>query len=164
MAIILASARPQPWRRMSPSTGKCIALEPTKRTEGFSSGRYLARRRTLAPPGAWRQSPGSIPADVFECASVDAATALKNYRESVTGARAGLKVGLPLQQGSNGLRRPFPAPGCCGHTEGWPTTSWAMAVCTVSPTVASNRVFCATGGSANDRCHGHTRLGLWRSS
>jgi putative transposase len=41
---------------------------------------------------AWR---GEVPADVFECASFDAATALKNYRESVTGARAGAKVGFP---------------------------------------------------------------------
>jgi putative transposase len=40
----------------------------------------------------WRDE---VPADVFECASVDAATALKNYRGSVTGARAGPKVGFP---------------------------------------------------------------------
>ncbi len=37
---------------------------------------------------AWRHE---VPADVFECASVDAVTALKNYRGSVTGA----KVGFP---------------------------------------------------------------------
>jgi putative transposase len=41
---------------------------------------------------AWRDE---VPADVFECASVDAATALKNYRESAIGARAGVKVGFP---------------------------------------------------------------------
>jgi putative transposase len=40
----------------------------------------------------WRDE---VPADVFECASVDAATALKNYRESAIGARAGVKVGFP---------------------------------------------------------------------
>jgi putative transposase len=41
---------------------------------------------------AWR---GEVPADVFECASVDAATALKNYSSSAIGARAGVKVGFP---------------------------------------------------------------------
>lgn len=41
---------------------------------------------------AWRSE---VPADVFECASVDAATALKNYSESVSGARSGIKVGFP---------------------------------------------------------------------
>ncbi|MGP8205761.1 MAG: RNA-guided endonuclease InsQ/TnpB family protein [Acidimicrobiales bacterium] len=41
---------------------------------------------------AWRHE---VPADVFECASVDAANALNNYRESVGGARAGMKVGFP---------------------------------------------------------------------
>jgi putative transposase len=41
---------------------------------------------------AWRCE---VPADVFQCASVDAATALKNYVTSVSGARAGVKVGFP---------------------------------------------------------------------
>jgi putative transposase len=41
---------------------------------------------------SWR---GEIAADVFECASVDAAQALANYKESVSGARAGVKVGFP---------------------------------------------------------------------
>ncbi len=41
---------------------------------------------------AWRHE---VPADVFECASVDAANALNNYRESVMGARGGVKVGFP---------------------------------------------------------------------
>ena len=41
---------------------------------------------------AWHHE---VPADVFECTSVDAATALKNYRGPVTGARAGAKVGFP---------------------------------------------------------------------
>jgi putative transposase len=34
-------------------------------------------------------------ADLFECANVDAATALKSYRGWVSGARAGAKVGFP---------------------------------------------------------------------
>ena len=41
---------------------------------------------------AWREE---ISADVFECASVDAAAALKNDRESATGARKGRRVGFP---------------------------------------------------------------------
>lgn len=41
---------------------------------------------------AWRDE---IAGDVFECASVDAAQALANYKESVSGARAGVKVGFP---------------------------------------------------------------------
>lgn len=41
---------------------------------------------------AWRDE---ISADVFECASVDAAQALANYTESVSGGRAGVKVGFP---------------------------------------------------------------------
>ena len=40
---------------------------------------------------AWR---GEVPADVFECASVDAARALKNFSESRTGARKGRSVGF----------------------------------------------------------------------
>lgn len=40
----------------------------------------------------WRDE---IAADVFECASVDAAQALANYKQSVSGARAGVKVGFP---------------------------------------------------------------------
>ena len=40
---------------------------------------------------AWRSE---IPADVFECASVDAAAALKNFSESRTGARRGRPVGF----------------------------------------------------------------------
>jgi putative transposase len=41
---------------------------------------------------AWRDE---VCADVFECASVDAATALKNWKESNTGARKGRRVGFP---------------------------------------------------------------------
>ena len=41
---------------------------------------------------AWRTE---VPADVFECASVDAARALGNYSASATGARAGVRVGFP---------------------------------------------------------------------
>ena len=41
---------------------------------------------------AWR---GEVAADVFECASVDAAQALANYKDSVSGARAGIRVGFP---------------------------------------------------------------------
>lgn len=41
---------------------------------------------------AWRDE---VCADVFECASVDAATALKNWTESNTGARKGRRVGFP---------------------------------------------------------------------
>jgi putative transposase len=41
---------------------------------------------------AWR---GEVPADVFECASVDAATALKNYSSSAIGARAGFAAQAP---------------------------------------------------------------------
>lgn len=40
----------------------------------------------------WR---GEVPADVFECASVDAARALGNYSASAKGARAGVRVGFP---------------------------------------------------------------------
>ena len=40
----------------------------------------------------WR---GEVSTDVFECASVDAATALKNWRESRDGSRAGAAVGFP---------------------------------------------------------------------
>ena len=40
---------------------------------------------------AWRTE---VPADVFECASVDAARALKNFSESRTGARKGRPVGF----------------------------------------------------------------------
>ena len=40
----------------------------------------------------WRTE---VAADVFECASVDAAQALANYKASVLGARAGIKVGFP---------------------------------------------------------------------
>jgi putative transposase len=40
---------------------------------------------------AWR---GEVPADVFECASVDAARALKNFSESRSGARSGRSVGF----------------------------------------------------------------------
>jgi putative transposase len=52
---------------------------------------------------SWR---GEIAADVFECASVDAAQALANYKESVSGARAGVKVGFPGVQ----IEAPGPAP------------------------------------------------------
>jgi putative transposase len=41
---------------------------------------------------AWRSE---IPSDVFECASADAAIALKNWKESRQGARAGVKMGFP---------------------------------------------------------------------
>lgn len=41
---------------------------------------------------AWRDE---IAADVFECASVDAAQALANYKQSISGARMGVKVGFP---------------------------------------------------------------------
>lgn len=41
---------------------------------------------------AWRTE---VPADVFECASVDAARALGNYSASAKGARAGVRVGFP---------------------------------------------------------------------
>jgi putative transposase len=41
---------------------------------------------------AWR---GEVSQDVFECASVNAAQALANFANSVTGARAGKKVGFP---------------------------------------------------------------------
>lgn len=41
---------------------------------------------------AWRDQ---VCADVFECASVDAATALKNWKDSRTGARKGRQVGFP---------------------------------------------------------------------
>ena len=40
---------------------------------------------------AWRHS---VPADVFECASVDAAQALANYSNSVSGVRKGKKAGF----------------------------------------------------------------------
>lgn len=40
----------------------------------------------------WRDQ---VAADVFECASVDAATALKNFSESRTGKRVGARVGFP---------------------------------------------------------------------
>lgn len=40
----------------------------------------------------WRTE---VPADVFECASVDAARALGNYSSSAKGARAGIRVGFP---------------------------------------------------------------------
>jgi len=40
---------------------------------------------------AWRSE---VPADVFECASVDAARALKNFSESRSGARSGRPVGF----------------------------------------------------------------------
>jgi putative transposase len=40
---------------------------------------------------AWR---AEVPADVFECASVDAARALSNFSQSRTGARAGRPVGF----------------------------------------------------------------------
>lgn len=41
---------------------------------------------------SWR---AEVPADVFECASVDAARALGNYSSSANGARAGVRVGFP---------------------------------------------------------------------
>jgi putative transposase len=41
---------------------------------------------------AWRTE---VCADVFECASVDAASALKNWKESSAGARKGRRVGFP---------------------------------------------------------------------
>jgi putative transposase len=41
---------------------------------------------------AWRTE---VPADVFECASVDSARALGNYSASAKGARAGVRVGFP---------------------------------------------------------------------
>jgi putative transposase len=41
---------------------------------------------------AWRTE---VPADVFECASVDAGRALGNYSSSAKGARAGIRVGFP---------------------------------------------------------------------
>lgn len=41
---------------------------------------------------SWR---AEVPADVFECASVDAARALGNYSASAKGARAGVRVGFP---------------------------------------------------------------------
>ncbi len=41
---------------------------------------------------AWRRE---VPGDVFECASVDAARALKNWSDSKRGARTGAPVGFP---------------------------------------------------------------------
>ena len=41
---------------------------------------------------AWRHE---VPGDVFECASVDVARALKNWSDSKRGARAGAPVGFP---------------------------------------------------------------------
>jgi putative transposase len=55
---------------------------------------------------AWRDE---IAADVFECASVDAAQALADYKASVSGARAGLKVGFPTSGPSTGTD---PGSGC----------------------------------------------------
>lgn len=46
---------------------------------------------------AWRDE---VCADVFECASVDAATALKNWKESNTARRKGRRVGFPGSQPS----------------------------------------------------------------
>jgi putative transposase len=40
----------------------------------------------------WRDA---VSADVFECASVDAAQALANYKASAAGARSGVRVGFP---------------------------------------------------------------------
>jgi putative transposase len=44
---------------------------------------------------AWR---AEVSADVFECASVDASRAFKNYTASARGARAGIRVGFPRFQ------------------------------------------------------------------
>lgn len=71
---------------------------------GGPYGRTNGAKRVIAVdvtglPLAARVVPAStaeqVCADVFECTSVDAATALKNWKESRTGARKGRQVGFP---------------------------------------------------------------------
>jgi putative transposase len=60
---------------------------PVTEVVGADSGEL-----TLARGLMWRDE---VSADVFECASVDAAQAFRNYADSVRGARAGIRIGFP---------------------------------------------------------------------
>jgi putative transposase len=53
---------------------------------------------------AWRTE---VCADVFECASVNAAQALANFSNSLTGARAGKKAGMPRFKARHGTTPSF---------------------------------------------------------
>jgi putative transposase len=54
----------------------------------------------------WRHE---VSADVFECASVDAARAFRNYSDSAKGARVGIRVGFPRFQARHHAMPTFPA-------------------------------------------------------
>lgn len=82
-----------PTEAMTPS----LSWSAQSRINSFNAWKNgQAHNSPVADDGArglaWR---AEVPADVFECASVDASRALGNYSASAKGARAGIRVGFP---------------------------------------------------------------------